>query len=99
MFNWTSLVVLYYYDLHIDHYYRKLLAAVSHVTIDDLKRVGGLYFKKLFSPSETTTAICCNPNKVQEVKDGLEKLVHIRWLELAMQPQVEWFSDRRTIAK
>lgn len=55
--------------------YRKLLLDVSHVTVEDLKRVGKLYFKKLFEPSETTTAISCNSTKIQEVKIGLEKLV------------------------
>lgn len=52
---------------------RKLLTAVSNVTIEDLKRVGGLYFSKMLEPSLVTTAVCCNPSKVQEVKEGLEK--------------------------
>ena len=46
---------------------------MSRVTIEDLKRVGGLYFSKMLEPSLVTTAVCCNPSKVQEVKEGLEK--------------------------
>ena len=52
---------------------RDFLASVAKVTADDLKRVGGLYFSKLFSPSESVTAVCCSPGKVAEVKQGLEE--------------------------
>ena len=54
-------------------YCRKLLTAVSAVSIEDLKRVGELYFSKILDPSLVTTAVCCNPSKVKEVKEGLEK--------------------------
>ncbi len=52
---------------------RKLLSLVAKVTVDDLKRVGGAYFTRLFDHAHTTTAVCCNPSKVAEVKQGLEK--------------------------
>ena len=52
---------------------RKLLTAVSSVTIEDLKKVGELYFSKMLELSLVTMAVCCNPSKVQEVKEGLEK--------------------------
>ena len=46
---------------------------MSVVSIDDLKRVGGVYFSKMLDPALVTTAACCNPSKVKEVKEGLEK--------------------------
>ena len=46
---------------------------MSVVSVDDLKRVGGVYFSKMLDPSLVTTAACCNPSKVKEVKEGLEK--------------------------
>ena len=55
------------------HTHRWLLQAVSKVTIDDLQRVGKEYFSRLFDPALTTTAVCCNPSKVTEVKSGLEQ--------------------------
>ncbi len=57
-------------------YYRSLLSDVSKVTVNDLKRVGGAYFSRLFDPSQATTAVCCNPSKVTEVKEGLERSVY-----------------------
>lgn len=57
--------------------HRKLLSAVSQVTIEDLTRVGTLYFSKLLDPQLTNTAVSCNPSKVQEVKTGLERYVVI----------------------
>lgn len=53
--------------------FRKLLQAVSAIGVDDLKRVGGVYISKMLDPSLVTTAACCNPSKVKEVKEGLEK--------------------------
>ena len=55
------------------HTHRWLLQAVSKVTIDDLQQVGKEYFSRLFDPALTTTAVCCNPSKVTEVKNGLEQ--------------------------
>lgn len=52
---------------------RNLLASVSHVTLDDLRKVGELYFSKLFDPSQAITAVCCSPGKMDEVKAGLEE--------------------------
>ena len=43
------------------------------VSIKDLERVGELYFSKMLDPSFVTTAACCNPSKVKEIKQGLEK--------------------------
>ena len=55
------------------HTHRDLLEAVSKVTIADLQSVGKRYFKLLLEPATTSTAVCCNPSKVTEVKQGLEK--------------------------
>lgn len=52
---------------------RNFLAEVARVTVGDLERVGGLYFSKLFDPSQAVTAVCCSPGKVEEVKSGLER--------------------------
>lgn len=66
------------YLQEVDHhsYSKKLLADLSHVTIEDLQRVGKEYFSKLLDPSLVTTAVCCNPNKTVEIKSGLDKLGH-----------------------
>ena len=58
---------------HYPHPPRDLLDKVSKVTIPDLQRVGKQYFSLLLEPPTTSTAICCNPSKVPEVKAGLEK--------------------------
>ncbi|CAI8039021.1 Uncharacterized protein C05D11.1 [Geodia barretti] len=55
---------------------KDLLDKVSKVTIPDLQRVGKQYFSLLLEPTTTSTAICCNPSKVPEVKAGLEKIGH-----------------------
>ena len=52
---------------------RDLLQRVSKVTITDLQSVGNQYFKLLLEPTTTSTAVCCNPTKVTEVKCGLER--------------------------
>ena len=52
---------------------RDLLDAVSNVTLEDLRKVGGVYFSRLFDPSEVITAVCCNPGKVAEVSAGLKE--------------------------
>ncbi len=59
---------------------RILLSNVAKVTIEDLKRVGEVYFTRLFDPAHTTTAVCCNPSKVTEVKEGLEKYVCVCYI-------------------
>lgn len=41
--------------------------------MEDMKRVGSLYFSQLFSSSIATCAICCNPSKVEEVRSELER--------------------------
>ena len=74
--RYSQLVMIYSMKLFIIflfYFGRKLLTAVSAVNIDDLKRVGELYFAKILDPSLVTTAACCNPSKVKEVKEGLEK--------------------------
>ena len=52
---------------------RTLLQAVAAVTVEDVKRVGTLYFSQLFSSSVATCAVCCNPSKVEEVRNELER--------------------------
>ena len=56
------------YDMH-----RWLLKAVSRVTVEDLQRVGKEYFSQMFDPILASTAVCCNPSKVAEVRSGLEQ--------------------------
>ena len=58
---------------HFCNVVRRLLVEVSRVTLDDLTRVGGLYFSKFFDPSQAVTAVCCSPGKVEEVKAGLQE--------------------------
>jgi Zn-dependent M16 (insulinase) family peptidase len=55
---------------------KELLGKVSKVTIPDLQRVGKTFFQLLLEPTTTSTAVCCNPSKVKEVKGGLEKIGH-----------------------
>jgi len=52
---------------------REFLNQVASVTVEDLHRVGDLYFTQLFSPSDSVMAVCCSPGKVAEVKQGLEE--------------------------
>ena len=42
------------------------------VTASDLKRVGQEYFTSLFDPIKAACVVCCNTNKVDEIKTGLE---------------------------
>ena len=58
---------------HTHNTHRQLLEKVSKVTTSDLQRVGKQYFRLLLEPTSTTTAVCCNPSKVAEVKAGLEE--------------------------
>jgi len=46
------------------------------VTVEDLQRVGKEYFSQMFDPTLTSTAVCCNPSKVTEVRGGLEQWVY-----------------------
>ncbi len=52
---------------------RNLLSLISKVTMEDLKRVGELYFKPLFDVTKSRCAICCQPSKVDEIKVGFKE--------------------------
>ncbi|XP_047134404.1 uncharacterized protein C05D11.1 isoform X1 [Hydra vulgaris] len=55
-------------------FHRDLIAKISSVTADDLKRVGETYFTKLFDASFTTTALCCHPTKVKETVSAFSSI-------------------------
>jgi Zn-dependent M16 (insulinase) family peptidase len=55
-------------------YNQDLLKGVSKVTVEQLKHVGQKYFSKLFEPQFTSCAVCCTPNKEEEVKEMLQGL-------------------------
>ncbi|XP_077994627.1 uncharacterized protein C05D11.1-like [Glandiceps talaboti] len=66
-------------------YNRKLLQRLSKVTINDLKMVGQKYFAPLFDTSKARCAVCCNPSKVEEIREGFKGLSR----ELTVMPSVE----------
>ncbi|KAK3733082.1 hypothetical protein QZH41_008418 [Actinostola sp. cb2023] len=55
-------------------YNRGLLDGVSNVTMEDLERVGQKYIAPLFDPLTSRCAVCCNPSKVEEIREGLKSL-------------------------
>lgn len=55
-------------------YTRTLLEAITKVTESDLKRVGSLYLKPLFSPEKSRCAICCPPSKVEDIVNGFSQM-------------------------
>ena len=58
---------------------RVLLKKIAAVAIDDLHRVGETYVKVLFDASKSKCAICCNPSKVDEIKDAFERQDNARY--------------------
>ncbi|XP_048587317.1 uncharacterized protein C05D11.1 isoform X1 [Nematostella vectensis] len=66
-------------------YNRDLLNKVSQVTMSDLERVGQRYLAPLFDPVTSWCAVCCNPSKVDEIKQGLKSLNK----ELIVVPSLE----------
>ena len=61
LFETASLMLLFPYLS------RDLLQKVSKVSIDDMQRVSKKYFKKLFDPLASCSALCCHPSKVEEI--------------------------------
>ncbi|GAB6024396.1 hypothetical protein CHUAL_009562 [Chamberlinius hualienensis] len=62
--------------LHFDcldyQYHRKLLKAVSSVTIEDLNLVGSKYVSSLFDTSKSFLSVCCNSSKVESIQQGFK---------------------------
>lgn len=53
-------------------YTKDLVAKVSRVTLDDVKRVAPIYLTPLFDSSKSRCALCCHPSKVPEVVEGFK---------------------------
>ncbi|XP_070567442.1 uncharacterized protein C05D11.1-like isoform X2 [Ptychodera flava] len=66
--------LLHYFRDTDQDYNRNLLQKLSKVSIEDLKAVGEKYFAPLFDPSKARCAVCCNPSKVDEIKEGFKGL-------------------------
>lgn len=63
------------YYKNVDMSYTKtLLEAITKVTESDMKRVGSLYLKPLFSPEKSCCAICCPPSKVEDIVNGFSQM-------------------------
>ncbi|ESO83908.1 hypothetical protein LOTGIDRAFT_222342 [Lottia gigantea] len=63
------------YLKQIDHdYNKKLLEKVSKVTIEDLKRVGPIYFPQLFDVNKIRCVVCVNPSKIEEINKDFKEL-------------------------
>ncbi|KAG8197733.1 hypothetical protein JTE90_006783 [Oedothorax gibbosus] len=53
---------------------QELLKKISQVTNADLDRVGEKYLKPLFDCSVSKCAVCCHPNKVDEIVKGFQQI-------------------------
>ncbi|XP_035211557.1 uncharacterized protein C05D11.1-like [Stegodyphus dumicola] len=74
----------YYRNIDMN-YTRNLLEKISQVTTSDMERVGIKYLKPLFDISKSRCAICCHPNKVNEIVQGFEKFSR----KLTLVPSLE----------
>ncbi|XP_054720900.1 uncharacterized protein C05D11.1-like [Uloborus diversus] len=63
----------YYCDIDMN-YTQELLEKISQVTTSDMERVGSKYLKPLFDPKVSRCAVCCHPNKQNEIVEGFQKL-------------------------
>lgn len=77
--------LLNYFQGTSKDYNRNLLSLIAKVTINDLMRVGEKYFKPLFDVSRSRCAVCCQPSKVEEIKDAFKEFSR----ELTVIPSVE----------
>ena len=66
--NLISIVIQY----TIVFFLRKLLKAVSIVTLEDIQRVGREYFSRMFDTLRAVCAVCCNPSKLDEISACLQ---------------------------
>ncbi|XP_072172090.1 uncharacterized protein C05D11.1-like [Diadema setosum] len=66
-------------------YNRELLKKISDVKVADLMRVGETYFRPLFDPSKAKCALCCQPSKVDEIREAFKEFGR----ELSVMPSLE----------
>lgn len=57
-------------------YNKYLVDQVATITIEDLRRIGTKYFKRMFDPTQAKVVIVCHPDKVEAIRKQFEEFGH-----------------------
>ncbi|XP_022082849.1 uncharacterized protein C05D11.1-like [Acanthaster planci] len=77
--------LLSYFRETDQNYNRNLLSHITMVTVEDLMRVGERYMQPLFDSGKSRCAVCCQPSKLDEIKEGFKTFGR----ELTVMPSLE----------
>lgn len=79
-------MMAYFRDLDVD-FNKQLIAKVSQVTKEDLRRVGQQYLEQLFKNEDRRSVICCHTSKVNEITESIQPKINNKLYKIELEKE------------